>query len=440
MVDWLVGGFFQHIGRHYGQNLPTPGYDALVGDTSQDFGTPAADTPFYSNLTYRLKQYAAFAEATWHITNQWALTGGLRYYKYSEDKDLLFGGAFGFVGDGTPGQTCVSGTGPGTGTLCVPQVTPASTDSNGTSPRLIVSYKPTEEAQLYAQAARGFRLGGINDPINITLCKGNDAAIFGHQGTWQDEKTWDYELGAKTQWLDRRVTFNIDVFYSDIKDLQATTTAGSCSSRIVFNVPTARSTGVEAELFARPNVNWDFGLSATVLDAKLTSSVTSTPSPGVVVVVGGLADGNRLPTAPKIQAAVYAGYTLPVSGEKDFFANLTVQYVGSSFSQFENEEPGFGTICTGCPNPANPNAAGLDAFGGPLSVSSVNFNTELPSYTLANLRAGLKTDRWQVAGYINNIFDKTAELALDYERGRTARVGYLTNAPRTIGVYGSYNW
>ena len=447
MIDWLVGGFFQHIGRHYGQSLPTAGYDALVGDSSQDFGTPAADTPFYSDLHYRLKQYAAFAEATWHLTSQWALTGGLRYYKYNEDKDLLFGGAFGFVPAGVPGQTCVTGTGPGTGNLCVPQVTPASTDSSGTSPRLIVSYKPTDDAQLYAQAARGFRLGGINDPINLLLCSPTDKLVFGNNSNWKDEKTWDYELGAKTQWLDKRVTFNVDVFYSDIKDLQATTTAGTCSSRVVFNVPTARSEGIEMELFARPNTTWDFGMSASLIDAKLTSSVTSTipppagsppGTPPTVVVVGGLQDGNRLPTAPKVQAAAYAGYTLPLASGRDFFANLTAQYVGTSFSQFENEEPGFGVICTGCPNAANPNAARLDAFGGPLSVSAVTFNPELPSYTLVNLRAGVKNDHWQVAGYINNIFDKSAELALDYERGRTARLGYLTNTPRTIGVYGSY--
>jgi len=160
----------------------------------------------------------------------------------------------------------------------------------------------------------------------------------------------------------------------------------------------------------------------------------------VTTVVGGLADGNRLPTAPKVQAAASAGYTLPVSGNKDFFANLTLQYVGSSFSQFENEEPGFGVICTGCPNAANPNAARLDAFGGPLSISSFTFNPELPSYTLANVRAGLKTDHWQLAAYINNITDKNTELALDYERGRTARLGYLTNQPRTYGVYGSYSF
>jgi iron complex outermembrane recepter protein len=448
-VDWLAGGFFQHVDRHYGQNLPTPGYDALVGLPSQDFGTPTADTPFYSDLSYRLKQYAAFGEATWHMTTQFALTAGLRYYKYTEDKNLLFGGAFGLVPEGVPGQTCVSGTGQPPLPTCVPQVTPASTDSSGTSPRFILSYKPTDDAQLYAQAARGFRLGGINDPINLLLCSPTDKIVFGNNPNWKDEKTWDYELGAKTQWLDRRVTFNIDVFYSDIKDLQATTTAGTCSSRVVFNVPTARSAGVEMELFARPSINWDFGVTASYIDAKLTSSVTSTipppagsppGTPSTEVVVGGLADGNRLPTAPKTQAAAYLGYTLPVSGQRDFFANFTVQYVGSSFSQFENEQPGFGNICTGCPNAANPYAARLDAFGGPLSTNSFTFNPELPSYTIGNLRLGLKSDHWQAAFYVNNLWDETARLALDYERGRTARLGYLTNQPRTYGLYGSYSF
>src|SRR5581483_3370938 len=91
MVQWLGGAFFQHIDRHYGQSLPTPGYDAVVGAPSSAFDAPA-DTPFYSDLSYRMKQYAAFGEATWHVTGQWALTGGLRYYKFTEDKSVLFGG------------------------------------------------------------------------------------------------------------------------------------------------------------------------------------------------------------------------------------------------------------------------------------------------------------------------------------------------------------
>ena len=250
-VQWLLGGFFQHIGRHYGQDLPTPGYDAIIGVPSSAVNAPP-DTPFYSDLRYTLKQYAVFGEATWNITQQWAITGGLRYYKFDEDKDLLFAGLFADV-------TTVPGTNPP-----VPGVVPASTNSNGTSPRVILSFKATEDVQFNAQASRGFRLGGINDPINLPLCSATDRAVFGNQPNWQDEKTWNYEIGAKTQWLDHRLTFNVAAFYADIKNLQATTTAGTCSSRVVFNVPTARSVGGELELFARPNANWDFGVSATL--------------------------------------------------------------------------------------------------------------------------------------------------------------------------------
>jgi len=297
---------------------------------------------------------------------------------------------------------------------------------------VILSYKLLPDAQVYAQASRGFRLGGINDPINLPLCSALDKQVFGGYRNWKDEKLWDYELGLKSQWMDRRLTLNVAAFYEDITNLQATATAGTCSSRLVINVPTARSEGFEAEVFFRPDAIWDFGVSATALNAKLTSSVISS-----LGVVGGLQDGNRLPTAPKFQAVGYAGFTIPLRGSTDLFGNFTLQYVGSSFSQFENEEPGWGQIGG---TAADPNAARLIVYGGPLTTSQINFNTELPSYTLANLRFGLKDDRWEVAAYVNNIADKTAVLALDYERGRSARVGYLTNQPRTIGIYGSHSF
>ena len=70
----------------------------------------------------------------------------------------------------------------------------------------------------------------------------------------------------------------------------------------------------------------------------------------------------------------------------------------------------------------------------------ITFNPELDAYTLANFRLGVKTEHWQLAAYVNNLTDEHARLALDYERGRSARVGYLTNQPRTFGVYGSYGF
>ena len=418
-VDWLVGGFFQHVGRRYGQDLPTPGYDSFNAAAGFPLGpnpVGLVDTPFYSDISYHLQQYAAFGEATWHMTDQWGLTGGLRYYHYKEDRILNFNGVFSAP---TP-----------------PGGVPGEVDADGVSPRGILSFKLNEDTQFNAQFSKGFRLGGINDPINLPLCSPADRVEFGGQGNWKDETSKNYEIGGKFRFLDRTVTLNVSAFYTDIQNLQATVTAGTCSSRLVFNVP-AQSHGIEAELFARPNSTWDFGLSATWVDASLKGSVTSTSATGVVTVIGGLADGNRLPTAPQIQAVASVGYTLPLQNKKDFFSVFTVQYVGSSYSQFENEQPDWGQIGD---TAGDPNAARLIPYGGVPANTVISFDARLPAYSLGNLRAGVRTDRWEVAGYLNNLWDTNAHLALDYERGRSARVGYLTNQPRTIGVGAQYKF
>jgi iron complex outermembrane receptor protein len=411
-VDWLLGGFYQDVDRHYGQDLPTPGYDAITSRlfevVSTDLNAPP-DTPFYSNLIYKLKQYGIFGEATWHASEQWAFTAGLRYYDFKEDRVLNFGG---FFADVTP-----------------PGGIPGKTDSKGYSPRYIASFKPNDNWQLNAQVSKGFRLGGINDPINVPLCSADDLKVFGNQGTWKDEKNTNYEIGAKMRTSDRRYTLNVAAFYSDINNLQATTTAGTCSSRIVFNVPKAHSQGLEAELYGRPAEHWDFGLSVTIIDASLNTSVTSTNASGASVIVGGLADGNQLPTASKLQGVASLGYTTPImGGSKDLFANLVWQHTGSSYSQFENEVAGFGQVGAGGARLIRlPGATGTP-------VSSVTFKAQLPGYDLLNFRIGVKGESWETALFMNNLTDQRAALALDYERGRSARVGELVNQPRTIGV------
>jgi iron complex outermembrane recepter protein len=405
--EWLIGAFYQDVDRDYSQYLPTPGWDAATGIDNASLNA-VSDSPFFSGLDYSFKQFALFGEATWHFSDQWALTGGVRYYDFDEDRILNFGGAFADVTEDLPG----------------------STSSDGFSPRAILAFNPSDDVQLTAQVSRGFRLGGINDPINVPLCSPEDVLIFGNQQTFDDETVWNYELGAKMQFADRRVTFNVAAFYSDIEDLQATTDAGTCSSRIVFNVPKARSVGVEAELFARPNDNWDFGIAATWVNAELKSTVAST-SGGETVVVGGLEDGKRLPTAPEFQAVASLGYSVDFNSDLQGFANLTLQYVGSSFSQFADNTDNAGVITSN--QAAFPGSARLIPYGDP-NVTTITFASELPSYDLGNLRFGVRKDQWELAAFVNNLWDERAYLALDRERGRSARDGYLTNMPRTYGL------
>jgi len=42
--------------------------------------------------------------------------------------------------------------------------------------------------------------------------------------------------------------------------------------------------------------------------------------------------------------------------------------------------------------------------------------------------------KWDTAFFVNNVANKTALLSLDRERGFRARVGFVTNQPRTFGI------
>jgi iron complex outermembrane receptor protein len=279
------------------------------------------------------------------------------------------------------------------------------------SPRVILAFSPNKNAQFTAQVARGFRLGGINDPLNVTLCRGNDINTYGGHPTWDDEKVTNYEIGAKTRFADGRVTLDGALFMSKVDGLQVVADAGSCSSRIILNAD-AESKGAEVELFVRPDQHWDLGLSATYADAEITKSQID-PTTGNPI--GGIREGNRLPTSPQLQAAATAAFNWSLTSSLASYVRLTAQHVGSSFTQLADQEPNFGVIRVP-------------------PVTRIDFDPELPSYDIVNLRWGVSTDTWEGGVFVNNVFDERAFLSVDRERGRSARVGYLTNMPRTYGV------
>ena len=411
---WLIGGFFSKNERKYGQSLDVDGFEAASGVATQGLRAPR-DILFYSDLAYDLTQSAVFGEATLSVTPQLDLTAGLRYFNFDEDRDQVFDGIF--ANDNT-GTSIVS--------------VPGSTSADGFAPRFIASFKPNDRFTLNAQASRGFRLGGINDPLNEPLCTAQDLVTFGGRNSWENETAWNYEVGAKTSWMNGRTSLDISAFHMDIRDLQLIVTAGSCSSRLVFNVPKSVSQGLELELNASPNRFVDLALSGTLNKAELESTVTSTSSTGEVSVVSGIEKGNRLPSVPKVQATAALTLHRPIGTTTDGFFTITYNHVGSRFTQIDDEVPGVGTV--------NINSFGANTIGGPLTQGTFTFDPELPAYNLLNLRLGLMYRAWEAAIFLNNVTDERALLALDRERGLLARVGYLTNQPRTFGVTMTFSY
>ncbi len=409
-LQWVVGGFYTDIKRDYSQRLPTPGYDAFIeaalpGATAATANGFPADSPYNADLPYDINQKAVFGEATYDF-GQFKLTAGGRYYDFKETRDFISGGVFSAV-DTRIGD---------------------KTKSNGFSPRVIGTWEPNRNLSVNVQAAKGFRLGGINDPLNIPLCNELDAEIFGplQSDSYNDETLWNYEAGVK--YSKGPITFNSAVFHTRIKDLQVTVDAGGCSSRIVLNAEKAHTTGVEAEFSARPIPGLELSLAGSLVEAEFDSTVDN----AILASRTGIRDGNRLPSVPKFQMAASATYGSRFNGNADWYVSASIQHVGNRITQPGDQEPGAGQFVIG----ANGGLLWFDPVTGDFGEENFDIGSlRLPSYNLVNLSAGLEFDHGlDVVLYVNNLFNESPKLSFDRERGGRARLGYHVGQPRIIGL------
>jgi iron complex outermembrane recepter protein len=418
-LHWVAGGFYANTKRDYNQSLPVAGFEELSGVHTQGVYAPK-DVLYWADLHYKLEQFAAFGEGTWTVSDRFSVTGGLRYYHFSEDKAQIFDGIFGSDANGNP----------------VSQ--PGTTTADGVAPRFIVTYKVSDSTNLNAQASKGFRLGGVNDPINVNLCTPQDRVTFGGRDRWQDESAWNYEIGSKSRIFGHRGSFNVSAFYMDIHDLQATVTAGSCSSRLVYNVPKSRSMGAEAELSVAPNNNFDFSISASYDDAVLRSSVTAPQPDGSVIIVSGIESGSRLPSVPQFQMSAAATYRWQMMQKTLGYVTGAYQHVGSRYTQVGDDVLAFPSSLS--PGTLDMLSFGKNTIGGPLTQRYFVYDPKMPAYDILNLRLGVVRGKWDVSLYGNNLTDERALLSLDRERGTRARIGFVTNQPRTFGITARFDF
>lgn len=402
-LQWLVGAFMSDTERDYKQRLPTPGYDAAwdavngAGNSAGAANGFPADSPFNSDLPYDIEQAAVFGEATYDVTDAFHLTVGGRFYDFDEERTITTGGVF------------------AAGDLNVVD----KTSSDGFTPRVLASWNLNDEITLNAQASQGFRLGGVNDPLNTALCTPEDELIFGSFQSYDDEKMWNYEAGIKSV-FGNGVTLNAAAFYSDIEDLQVTLDAGSCSSRISFNVADAHTAGVEFELGAQPTDELHFSLAGSVLESEFDSTVVDANGD----ILGGVQDGNRLASVPEFQVAATGSYEFPLSwmGGSDAYLSATIHHVGDRITQPSDQNVGAGVFSSGLP------------FGGATGNEVTTLDLLLDDYTIINLSAGIEQDDWSLTLYVHNVGDENANTSFDRERGGRARLGFRTNAPRTVGI------
>jgi iron complex outermembrane receptor protein len=249
-LGYVVGlyGFRQKItGRPISVYGPAGAW-WLIGQT-----TGAANTPVPAGLLdgytqdgrtdFRTQSYAGFAEVNWRIVPRVTLTGGLRYTH--EEKQGYY-------------DTTVSGGLATTNAALVaaklsvlrPQSYSARDSDGSLSGRANIAWNVTDRVMGYASYARGFKSGGIN-MSGLPLDNLNRPVLA--TAVVNPERNTTYEVGLKTQAFDRRLTFNIDGYYTQVRDFQATIVDSTQTVSLrgyLSNIPKVTVKGVEADATA----------------------------------------------------------------------------------------------------------------------------------------------------------------------------------------------
>lgn len=284
--------------------------------------------PFLSEDTTKVKNISAFAQGTYKVSDQFSFTLGGRYERVREKGvtvDILNGFANPVV-------------------KSAPM--PTAYKESFFSYRAEADYKPADDTLLYASVARAWLPGGgsLSNP---------DPAIT----TFSAERSWNYEIGAKTQLLDRRVTLNIAAYLTDISDYQELIRDTPITG-FVSNADSVRAKGLEVEL-----------------NAQILPSLTITGGIGYnniryrnFVDAEGDKTGNRVPVIPEYSASASIMWK-PIT-----YVSLTARWQSAGTFYEQNDA--------------------LNAFG------------LLPGYDVFNASIGYDDGRYSAQAFVNNVANK----------------------------------
>jgi iron complex outermembrane receptor protein len=193
------------------------------------------------------------------------------------------------------------------------------------TPKFGIDWQIAPQAMLYASATRGYKSGGENY-----------AATSLATASFEPEYIWSYEIGAKTEWLDRRLRLNLTGFYYDYKNLQVQSSIAAGVS-VIGNAATASDKGVEAEITAQVTSAFQLNAVLSWLDAHYTAfSNASVPnalkpflagSPQYNAALGTYdASGNDLNYAPHFSGLLGGQYNWQLTSDASLFVHADVSY------------------------------------------------------------------------------------------------------------------
>lgn len=370
-LQWVVGAYYESNDRLLDQTQPAPGLNAFFAARGVPpcstlnglcFGA-TNDSVFDGTVDVETEQLAVFGEATYHITDELRLRLGLRWYDYESDVQIRSAGV---VNGGV------------------------STSSNkieedGTVPKVELSYDVSEDHMVYAIYSEGFRLGGVNSFIP-NACAAELALLGTTPGApYESDTLKNYEVGAKTSWLDNRVTANVGLYRIVYEDIQSQVTLGCDFSQRV-NAGELENTGVDAEFAYLINDEWLMGFGFSYVDSEVSEALPQLNS-----------DGDEPPYVSKFTASGSLEYSVPVWQGMGYIRS-NIRYVSSSYNEF----------------------------------SSRSKAIELDDYTVFDLTLGYEVEEWTANLFVKNLFNETVITNIDPDRSQPGQ--YTRGRPRTIGI------
>ncbi|WP_297515280.1 TonB-dependent receptor [uncultured Caulobacter sp.] len=344
-LSWQVGGFY---------------FDTKYAIRTDPFFTAP------TTLQQKNESWAVFGQASYKATDALTLTGGLRYTNDDKDLKVLSGNA----------------------------AAPVSVSASKVSWDLSAFYKLQEDVSVYAKVASGFRGPSI---------QGRDIAFFSPASAAKSETIMSYELGLKSELMDRRVRLNGAVFAYEITDPQFSAVGGGSNSNRLINAKKGEAYGLEldGEFVVLPTLVLTAGYSYAHTEIK-DSTLAVAPCAACTVTDPlnaaklALVNGNPFPNAPRYTFDFTARYSYPVSsGEFFAFTDWKVQGYTNLFLYQSKEFYTDGD------------------FEGGLKVGYAN-----------------KAGGWEVAAFARNITNENnIKGAIDFNN-----LTAFVNEPRVIGV------
>ncbi|WP_295319536.1 TonB-dependent receptor [uncultured Sphingopyxis sp.] len=280
--EWMIGGFFTDEETSNSQLVRSFDMDGNVID--------GLDPLAIVGLPATYKEYAIFGNATFKLSEQFEVTGGLRWARNEQTFTQISEGAI-VPSANDPGESAES-----VWTFSV-------------SPQFHIN----EDAMLYARVATGYRPGGPN-VIVPNVPPSVDA-----------DRMTNYEVGLKADFADRMVSVDAAFFWMDWTDIQVTRAFGGVSGGA--NGGKATSKGFEGSLALRPAPGLTISATGSYTDASLSEDVPE---------ISGV-KGDRLPAVPKFSGALRADYEFELGGGNKGSFGAGIRHASNRLSLVESD-------------------------------------------------------------------------------------------------------